>query len=334
MLRSALLCLLVAFPCATAQMPPIGIIDVYGLRAVPEERVRAALQFGEGNSFPASKADVERRLATIRGVVRARISGVCCDGGKAIVFVGIEETGSPVPHFRPEPTGQVRLPDDIVQTGAALAEATDAAVLRGDAAEDQSSGHSLVHDSTGRAIQQRFIGFAARDSARLRDVLQHSGDSSQRALAAQVIGYGNDKGAAIRDLAGAVLDPSAEVRNNAVRALALIAIYARGHPELRLNVPSSPFIDMLGSPIWTDRNKSSMALMQITERRDSTLLAELKARALPALVEMARWKSQGHALPSFVILGRIAGLSEDAIYAVWARGDRQSVIDAAMKARR
>ena len=334
MLRPALLCLLVAVPCAAAQIPPIGIIDLYGLRSVPEQQVRAALQLGEGDSFPASKAEVERRLATIPGVMRARISGVCCDAGRSIVFIGIEEAGSPVPRFRAEPTGAVRLPDDIVQAGAALDKAQMAAVLRGDAGEDQSSGHSLLHDSTGRAIQQRFIGFAVRDSARLRDVLRHSGDSSQRALAAEVIAYGNDKGAAIRDLTGAVLDPSSEVRNNAVRALALIAIHAREHPELRLTVPSAPFVDMLGSQIWTDRNKSSMALMQITERRDSTLLAELRARALPELVEMARWKSQTHAIPSFVILGRIAGLSDDTIHAVWARGDRQSVIDAAVKARR
>ena len=331
-MRYALLFLLAVAPCVAAQIPPVGIIDVYGLRTVPEDRVRAALQFREGESFPASKAEVERRLATIPGVVRARITGVCCDAGKAIVFVGIEEAGSSLPRFRPEPTGAVRLPDDIVQAGAAFMEAAKAAVLRGDAEEDQSSGHSLMRDSAARAIQERFIGFARRDGARLREVLRNSGDSTHRALAAEVLAYGSDKADAIRELTDAVLDPSSEVRNNAVRALALLAIYGKAHPELQLNVSPAPFIDMLSSPVWTDRNKSSLALMQITESRDSTLLAELRSRALPALAEMARWKSEAHAIPSLFILGRIGGLADDAINAAIARGNRQSIIDAAMKA--
>jgi hypothetical protein len=34
----------------------------------------------------------------------------------------------------------------------------------------------------------------------------------------------------------------------------------------------------------------------------------------------------------FGILGRIGGLSDDAIQAAWSRGDREAVIDAALKA--
>jgi hypothetical protein len=328
--RLAVLLLVAAAPCAAAQIPPIGIIDVYGLRAVREQRVRDSLRVVIGDSFPAAKADVERRLAMIPGVVRARISGVCCDAGKSIMFVGIEEAGSFAPRFRAAPTGSVRLADDIVQAGAALDAAINHAVLRGDAADDQSRGYSLMHDSTSRAIQQRYVGFAARDVGLLRDVLLNAADASQRALAAEVIAYGDDRRAAIRDLGGAMTDASPDVRNNAMRALALLAIYAREHRELSLSVPSAPFIDMLGSPVWTDRNKSSMALMQLTERRDPVLLAELRARALPVLVEMARWRSQAHAVASLIILGRIAGLSEDAIAAAWARGDREAVIGAAI----
>ena len=332
-MRSLLLLLLAIAPAAGGQIPPIGVIDLYGVRTVPEDRVRAALQVSVGDPFPLSKVEVERRLAMIPGVVRARITGVCCDEGRSIMFVGIEEAGESLPRFRAAPVGSVRLPDDIVQAGVALTAAARAAVLRGDASEDQSQGYSLLHDSVARAIQQRFIGFSARDAALLRDVLRTSGDSAHRALAAEVLAYGSDRAAIIRELGDAVLDPSSEVRNNAVRALALLAIYAREHPELRLTVPAAPFIDMLSSPVWTDRNKSSIALMQLTERRDSALVAALRARALPALVEMARWKSEGHAVPSLFILGRIAGLGDEAIQAAAVRGDRQSIIDAAVKSR-
>jgi hypothetical protein len=329
--RLALLLTFVISPHAGGQIPPIGIIDFYGLRTVREDQLRAALGVREGDAFPQPKAEVEQRLGTVPGVVRARISGVCCDAGRSIMFVGIEETGAPSIRFRPAPTGTVRLRDDLLRTSAALDVAAQAAILRGDAAEDQSRGHSLMHDSAARAIQERYIGFAARDSALLRDVLRNSADSAHRALAAEVIAYGTDKSAAVPELTAAMLDPSSAVRNNAMRALALIAIYAHGHPELRITVSPAPFIDMLSSPIWTDRNKSSMALMQLTEPRDSTLLRDLRARALPVLIEMARWRSQQHAVPSLVILGRIGGMSEDAIAAAVIRGDRQAIIAASVE---
>ncbi len=172
--KTFLLALMMAFTGAGAQLPPVGIIDLYGLRSVPEQQVRDALQFREGDSFPASKAEVERRLGAIPGVVRARISGVCCAAGKSIMFIGIEERGTPVPRFRTAPAGQVRLPADVVEAGAAFTAAVSAAVLRGNAGDDPTRGYSLLQDSAARAIQERFIAFAARDAAVLRDVLQNS----------------------------------------------------------------------------------------------------------------------------------------------------------------
>src|SRR5687768_5783570 len=120
MMRSLLLLLLAIAPAAGGQIPPIGVIDLYGVRTVPEDRVRAALQVSVGDPFPLSKVEVERRLAMIPGVVRARITGVCCDEGRSIMFVGIEEAGASLPRFRAAPAGSVRLPDDIVQAGVAL----------------------------------------------------------------------------------------------------------------------------------------------------------------------------------------------------------------------
>jgi hypothetical protein len=54
-------------------------------------------------------------------------------------------------------------------------------------------------------------------------------------------------------------------------------------------------------------------------------------KALPSLIEMARWKSSGHAQASFVLLGRVAGLSEDEITGAWERGERASFIETAVK---
>ncbi|HJU90752.1 MAG TPA: HEAT repeat domain-containing protein [Gemmatimonadaceae bacterium] len=331
----ALAWLCLAAPSVSAQTPAVGIIDFYGLRRVQEQQLREVLGVREGDLPSASRTSLVRRLTTVPGVTRADVSIVCCtDDGKSVLFVGIEEGASPTPPARAVLRGTRVLAPDIVATAAALDSARSAAVLRGNSGEDVSQGHSLLNDSTARALQQRFVGFASRDLPTLRLVLQESGDSAQRALAAQVIAYHNDKRAVVPDLLSAIRDPSSAVRNDAMRALAVIGAYARAHPELGIDIPATPFVDMLRSLSWSDRNKASMALMQLTNAQDTALLREIGAGALPELSEMARWKSGGHALPAFIVLGRIAGMSDDRVQSAWARGDRLAVIAAAARATR
>ena len=227
----------------------IGIIDLYGLSRVPARQVRATLTFTEGDTIafgngktPAVLTESEERLARAPDIARARIRPVCCDGGRAIVYVGIEERGAAAMRFRAEPEGDARLAADIVRAGDEAENALRRAVLRGDTGEDSSQGHSMVDDPATRAIQERFV---------------------------------------------------------------------------------------LPSPVWTDRNKAAGALMALSTDREPELLATLREQALAPLVEMARWNSEGHALPAFFVLGRIAGYSDEAVYDLWERGNRDAVIDAA-----
>jgi hypothetical protein len=67
----------------------------------------------------------------------------------------------------------------------------------------------------------------------------------------------------------------------------------------------------LKSGIWTDRNKATWVLMQLTRTRNPVLLAELRAQALEPLIEMAEWRDIGHAAWARIILGRIAGIPEE-----------------------
>jgi len=309
--------------------PPIGLVEVYGLRRVAEAPVRQAVGLEAGDAFPESDKEIVARLERVPGVAEARLNGVCCNDGRMVLFVGIRETGTTAMTFHPLPHGTARLPDDLVKTGADFEQAFMAAVMRGDADEDRSQGYSLMKDPATRAIQERFPAFAQRDLTLLRTVLRESDDDAHRALAAQVIAYAADKRAVLDDLAAAMRDPASEVRNNAMRALALFAQYAREHPESKLSVPSMPFVDLLNSIDWSDRNKSAAALLALTESRDQALLNDLRTRALASLIEMARWKSPGHAYMPFVILGRVAGISEDAINAAWERKDPEAVIEAA-----
>ena len=317
----------------------IGIIDLYGLSRVPADQVRAALTFKEGDTIsfegherPAFLTASETRLTALPGVVRARIYPVCCDQGRAIVYVGVEETGAPTMQFRAAPQGDARLAPDIVQAGEEFSKALTLAVQQGHAEEDRSEGHALNRDPALRAIQERFLAFAKRDLSGLRLVLRSSSEATHRALAAQVLGYTTDKQAVVEDLVQGMADPSEEVRNNAMRALMVFADTVQSVNRPTPRIPPQPFIELLKSLTWSDRNKASAALLALSANRDPELLAMLRKQVLTSLVEMARWKSAGHALAPFMIVGRLAGYSDDAAFALWERGDRETVINAAVKA--
>ena len=324
---------------ARGQTLRVGIIDFYGFHQVTTGQAREALQIKEGDAIatdgdtkPASITQAEGRLSALRGVLSARMNLVCCDSGHAILYVGIEERGTSTLRFRVAPRGSIRLSGDVMQAGQEFSHALLQAVQRGDSGEDDSKGHALMHDPAVHAIQERFIVYAARD-LNLRDVLRQSADPEHRALAAQILGYAADKRTVTEDLAYGMDDPSEMVRNNAMRALAVIGTLASAAPELKIDVPTGSFVRLLNSPVWTDRNKASMALMALSANRDPQLIASLREHALASLIEMARWKSEGHAAASLWLLGRIGGLSEAAIQGAWSRGDREAVIEAALNRR-
>ena len=154
--------------------PPIGLIEIYGLRHVEEGPVRQAVGLKTGDAFPASDDEVVARLERVPGVAEARLEGVCCNDGRMVLFVGIREQGEHGLTFRAAPQGTVRLREDVVKAGAEFERAFVAAVTRGDAEEDRSRGYSLMKDPASRAIQQRFPDYATRDLRLLQTVLRGS----------------------------------------------------------------------------------------------------------------------------------------------------------------
>ena len=318
---------------ADGQGIPIGIIDFYGLGSVSAERARAALTFKEGDTVsfasdepPAFVAASEARLATLPEVRRARVNLVCCDDGRVIAYVGIEGRTSEKLSFRSAPEGSARLPAEIVRAGEEFSKALMPAVQQGDATEDRSQGHALNRDPAMRAVQDRFIVYANRDLPALRDVLHTSSDAGHRALAVQVLAYAADKAAVVDDLVYGIGDPDGTVRNNAMRALVVLGEMAPGAQRKPPAIPAEPFTKLLNSPVWEDRNKASLALEGLTRHRDPDLLAALRRQAISPLVEIARWKNQGHAMPGYLILARIARYPDDAAHDLWKRGERETVI--------
>ena len=311
------------------QLPPIGIIHFYGLRTVSEEQVRAVLGIEEGDTLhpdrDPSGADLKRRLAEIPGVTRAGLALICCEAGESVLFVGIEETPGVRIEYHPQPLHEIVLPPEVVKTYREFLDAVVAAVRSGDVADDFSQGHSLMQNPAARQLQERFLVYAEQHLDTLRQVLRTSADAEQRKIAAFVIGYAQDKRNVVDDLQYAVLDADKGVRNNAVRALGAIAVLAQRRPELGIEIDPDPFIDMLNSLAWTDRNKAIMVLTTLTDSRDAEMLEQLRQRALLSLIDMTRWKSSW-ALGAYAILGRISGLSDDELQSAWEDGERERVI--------
>jgi len=316
----------------SAQTIEIGIVDLYGLNRVSEERVRDALISKVGDTLsraqgrPAVLTESEDRLAALPEVARARIEVICCEQGRAIVYVGVEERGGQIMRFRSAPAGGVRLQPDIVRAAEEFWVAYRRAIEQGNEEEDWSQGHAFSHDPATRAVQERFEMFAGRDLRQLRVVLRTSADAEHRALAALVLGYVRDKQAVVEDLVHAMGDPDDDVRNNAMRALLVFADKKPVAPR----IPTQPFISFLSSPVWGDRNKASGALMTLTAGRDPLVMAQLRKSALTSLVEMARWTSAGHAIPALILLGRLSGYSDESAEELFNRGDREQVIRAAI----
>lgn len=316
------------------EIPRIGLLEIYGLRRVSEYRIRQVLKVKEGDPLPPSKGDVEERLNDIDGVVESHLEAVCCDEGRVILYVGIEERGATHFDIRDTPEGEATLPEEVTSTYRRLMEAAEIAARRGNTNEDLTRGHSLLADREARAIQDMLPALADSHLVELRRVLRDAFEESHRAASAYIVGYASKKNEIVNDLQYALRDADPSVRANAARGLAALAVLERLKPDSGVHVSPTWFIEMLNSLSFSDRNKAVWALQILTDKRDAPVLTQLRDRAMPALAEMARWKSLPHALPAFVLVGRIAGLSEEQIQDAWSRGDREKVIASALSSKR
>lgn len=320
----ALLSVVVWTP-ARAQSSEIAIIDFYGIRTVSEDKVRQSLGVVVGDSVPDDTAPILERLRRIPGVEQATLNPVCCIDGKRILFIGIEETGAERPELRARPEEDLKLPPEFARIYHEEQTRVEAAVQEGRAGDDWSQGHSLSEDPAARVLQLRFVELSGQHLQTLRGVLARSRHDEDRRVAAAAIAYAADKKAVLPDLVQAARDPDEDVRNNAMRAIAAIAAYAQDRPELEIDY--APFVDMLNSPIWSDRNKALAVIQSLASGGDPALLRTLREEAFDSLLEMARWRSPGHAFWAFSTLGHALGLNEDDIRERWTGGNRTAWLD-------
>jgi hypothetical protein len=85
---------------------------------------------------------------------------------------------------------------------------------------------------------------------------------------------------------------------------------------------------MLVSPAWSDRNKASLALAQLTAEHNDTLVHLLRARSMPSLLEMAHWHDFSRASAALIILGRVVGMPDRDLMAALVKGNREPILHA------
>jgi hypothetical protein len=343
--------ILVTAALLCAEAPRVGDIEFYGLHKLSEQKLLHMLHLKPGDPLPPSKGDLEENLEKIPGVVLAHVEAACCEEGKTTLFIGIEEKGAPHLAFHTPPSGEATLPGDVVDIYQQFLEKVRDAAHRGSTAEDLTTGHSLMADPAARLVQFQFADFAAEHLALLQDVLRDSGDEEQRAMAATIIGYAPNKKDVVNDLENAMQDSDEDVRSNALRALNAIAVLARLEPRRGIQVSPTWFVEMLNSIVLSDRTRAANALVSLTDRDPNAARAPIAAqtaatpdvaaaldqirdRALDSVVEMAQWKNLQYALPSFILVGRLAGMNEQEIQKAWTSGGRQAVIGIALNSKK
>lgn len=309
----------------------VGEIEFFGSAGIKTDRLRAALPVHEGDRLSQSSSDkirteIRKTLQDLMGHPPTDINFTCCDDKKRlIIYIGLGGRSSDDIHYRRAPTGAVRLPAALEKLSGQIDDAIGKAAAKGEAGEDDSSGYSLMKNPAVRALQLKLREYAVPNEALLRNVLANSNDARQRAVAAEALGYANQSPEQIASLAAASRDADDIVRNNATRALGVLA-------GTGASIPATGFIEMLSSGIWTDRNKASMVLWRLTEKRDKDVLAEIRADAVEPLIEMARWRNTGHAFPARMILGRAAGIEEAKLVELANKGQVDTIMAALSEA--
>jgi hypothetical protein len=311
-----------------AGQPRVGVVEVFGARRVPAERIRKVLGVAPGDALPRSKGEAEERIEEIDGVVRAHLEAWCCEQGKVVLYVGIEERGGTHFELRPAPADDsIALPEEVVTAYEDFAAALGRATAEGDLAEDLSRGHSLMQNVACRVAQQRLEALAELHGELVLRAAVEAADPEARAVAAYVAGYARDKKAAAAALQAALRDPEPAVRRNAARALKGIAYVALTSGGRELRVQPTWLVEMLNSVVLSDRLEAAQVLAMYVERGDESAAAQIRERALPALLEMARWQQLPHALPAYWLLGKLGGIPEEEMEKAWEAGEREKVLE-------
>jgi hypothetical protein len=165
-----------------------------------------------------------------------------------------------------------------------------------------------------------YLGVEERNAPHFEFRLDADDTEEARPDAAALLGDGPADQAVVESLQVATRDANPTVRAAAVRRLVILA----KNPELR--VLPTWIILMLNSVALSDRRIAVDALLELSEGGDPVLLGKIREEGLEALYQMAQWKHLPHALPPYLLLCRVAGISRAEAESSWTLGERDRVI--------
>ena len=310
----------------------IGAINYFGYGDLPLEKVRSALPLHTGDTLTYatfSRKPVNDAVLNAVGKTPTDVNVVCCDDShRLLIFVGLPgSTSRPVPS-NTAPSGTAHLDNKGLKLYEENKTVLAQAVARGSAGEDDSQGYMISKDPSLKAVNLAMRAYAVQREPELRNVLTNAGDPKQRRAAAELLGYVQRSPSQAKALSNAINDPDEEVRNNAVRALAVL-VAVPGSEQLQINV--QPLINLLYSGVWTDRNKASFLLLRMTAGPNPQVLRSLRKEAIGPLIEGASWTGDfGHTMPFLIILGRIGSIPDNKLNEMLKSNDTKDITSAAL----
>lgn len=311
-----------AFSLQQPQRIHIGEFAFFGTDGINVQKLQSALpatgeEITTGDQLVDFRERIDHVVNSALGHKSTDVATVCCNNrGEEIVYIGLGGRNAVTIPFAPAPKGRTCLSGDAMRLYKDAMEASAEAIWKGNGGEDDSQGYALSNNSAARDKELAARKYALAHQQRVEQVLQSCARPEDRQTAAWLLGYGLQSRKQIALLVRASRDEDETVRNNAVRALGVLA---RSNSKIASEIPPNSFIEMLNSGTWTDRNKAGGLLMELSSNRNPKLLQQLKSTALASLIEMAKWDT-GHALPSILMLGRIAGLEDVRTYKLFSSG--------------
>lgn len=309
----------------------VGEIDFFGTAGIDVPAIRSALPIQKGDTITEDQIGgfrerINRAAGNALGHKPTDVAILCCDGrGDFTIYIGLGGSNTAIFPLLPAPTGRTCLSRYAMGLYDGVMLAFSRAIQKGNGGEDHSRGYALANDAVARSKQLAVHHYAMAHEQHTEQALQVCGKPEHRQVAAWILGYASKSKSQIAALVSASRDSDEEVRNNAVRALWVLA---GSNLRTASEIPADNLVDMLNSSLWTDRNKTGLLLVELSRARNPRLLDRLRSEATPSLIEMARWENPGHAYAYRVLLGRIAGLEEARIQQLIDNGKVDEIIAA------
>jgi len=312
------------------QRQRIDNVEFFGTTGFDVNLLRNSLPLKVGQEFSVNEipdliVKTKVSIKQLTGKEATDIAPVCCSAQRNwTVYIGLPGENLTTFTYHSQPTGKQRFSAEIVSLYHDMMNLTLEALQKPgvEATEDRSRSYALSAYPPLRTKQLAAHDYATHNQSLIRQILRESADGEQRAMAAEFLGYADPSKQQVTDLVYAAHDVDDGVRNNAVRALVVLAT---ANAKVTSDIPAADFIAMLNSGSWTDRNKGGSLLSTLTEKRDQHLLNLLRQQASDSLLEMAQWRDN-HSSSSLIILGRIAGIEENQLQRLVASNEREPIL--------